>query len=104
MTIFEPISENISINKIITGLVLGIVLGLGTGVYLYSQVVHLRSTIEKSEKEFTSLEERNAELRNTIYITLDSERMLQTARAMGFVADGNPLYLEPKPSKLASEL
>lgn len=87
------------INKIsypqitISLLLIGIIFSGLLAIFLYHDMVTIRKTAQDLNQTVLALEEKNTDLRNSIYQLIDGEALVQAGARLGMVKDSSPQYL-----------
>lgn len=67
---------------------------IAINIYLFTQSLFLSENINKLEKETQRLKKLNLTLEKKLYLETSLSRLRKKAKAMGFVENIEPLYLE----------
>jgi len=84
-------------NRKLTGalkvIVLGVVAVFAVGIFAYNGSLHVRRQFSALRDRVETLQEMNADLKNTLYSLTDAKTLGSVALRLGLVVERNPQYL-----------
>lgn len=104
MTIIEPNKRKKALKRVVIsfGPLIAVVLsGVIASIWLYSDIVELRHSIEEGEAELAELTVENADLKNRFYGLIDADALSLAAEEGGLVLEKRPAYLGASQEELA---
>lgn len=96
MTVIQP-NQNNKMNFLISIFTISIVSASVWGIFLYNQTIDLRHNVAAQEKIMKQSEVDNAELKNSLYRTIDSQKLESLAQEKSFVLENKPEYVRSQP-------
>lgn len=98
MTIVQPNRNDLSAMSVFTFVMMVfLVLAAFGGMYLYNQLVSLRHDISAAKDNLNKAEVANADLKNSLYQTINIKNPDSFAQSQSLVQDKNPDYLQNAP-------